>query len=119
MWIFTQHGLLSIVENTNDQKTLLVRARQSHHITDNFKSYLPQYLPKYSPERDYHWRSVIPREVVAKRLSEIILEINYPNFKNSIDKELKSVYGEVWGVGMRLQHQNFARSTLVNFDGLE
>lgn len=32
MWIFTQHGLISIVENTKDQNTLLVKARQFHHI---------------------------------------------------------------------------------------
>mgnify|MGYP000011372397 FL=1 len=111
MWIFTQHGLLSIVENTDDKNTLLVRARQSHHITENFKAYIQQYLPKYSPERAYHWRSVIARDVVAKRLSEIIFEIDYPNFKNSVDKELKPVYVEVWGLGMRLQQDKFARST--------
>jgi hypothetical protein len=105
MWIFTQHGLLSIVENTDEKNTLLVRARQSHHITDNFKS----SVPKYSPDRDYHWSSIINKEIVAKRLGEIILEIDYPNFKNSVDKELKSVYGEIWGVAMALQKDKYAR----------
>jgi len=119
MWVFTKQGLLSIVENTNDKKTLLVRARQVHHITDNFKGYMPQYLPKYSPDRDYHWRSVIDREIVAKRLSEIILEIDYPNFKNSVDDELKPVYGEVWGAAMALQKDKYARVTIVNIDDFE
>ena len=87
-------GWLSIVKNRNDERTLLVRARDLDHILaafpdcDHFKDYTA----------DYPYRAYITREEVARRIAEVLMEIEYDNFKGSVrDKHLLTAYDMVWG----------------------
>lgn len=111
MWVFTKHGLLSIVEHRNDKDFLCVRARQAHHLTKNF----PNTVPMYTPDADYHWRLVLSRNVVRKKMIELVDLIDYPNFKDAADEDLQGPYLRVWTAGMGLQGVSNARITAVDF----
>jgi len=93
MWIGLNDGWLSIVENYNDKNTLLVRARKLEHLLKAF----PMCEYWRDLDADYPFRAYIPRKVVAKVIAKRIEDINYPNFKNSVEEDkLHSAYNEVW-----------------------
>lgn len=112
MWVFTRSGLLSIVEHTPNPRYLQVRARQSHHITDNF----PGTVPMYTPNADYHYRIILPRDDVAQQLDRLVMDIDYPNFKDAADAELHDVYLRVWSNGFLLNGDEYARVTTVGLN---
>jgi hypothetical protein len=109
MWLFTKHGLLSVVADRNNPANLLVRARQAHHITKN----ITDCLPKYTPNADYHWRVSVDRAEFARLVAKAISEISYPNFKNAADDDLKGIYMKVWGNGLQLQADRYAKVTVL------
>lgn len=112
MWIFTKSGMLSIVEHKPEPRYLQVRARQSHHITDNF----PGTVPLYTPDADYHWRIYLPREEVAEQIDRLIVDIDYPNFKDAANDDLKNAYLSVWSAGLQLMGNNYARITTLGLN---
>jgi len=99
MWIFTTHGLLSIVEHPTEKDTLVVRARAAEHITATF----PKTVPTYTPLRDYRYRILLRKQDVATVISKLIKEIDYGNFKDAADKDLKVVYSRIWAEGLSLE----------------
>tara|TARA_R110002167_G_scaffold160643_1_gene356745 strand:- start:4452 stop:4793 length:342 start_codon:yes stop_codon:yes gene_type:complete len=93
MWIAFNDSWLSIVENRNDEDTLLVRARSKDHILNVF----PNCDWFKDETADYPYRVYITREHVADVVSKRLMEISYPNFKNSVDDEkLHNVYSNIW-----------------------
>ena len=94
MWIGMNTGWLSIVKNRNDERTLLVRARDLDHILAAF----PNCDHFKDNTADYPYRAYITREEVARRIAEGLMEIEYDNFKHSVeDKHLQTAYGMIWG----------------------
>ncbi len=102
MWIFHTEGLLSIVENRNDKKLLLVRARRPEHITKVF----PHAKPIHTPNADYHWRISVPRSEVQAVMIQMLGNIDYDNFKDAANPMLKTVYSNVWVDGLALEKVN-------------
>ena len=115
MWIFTKAGLLSVVQNRADKNMLLIRARQPHHITDNFEGSIPQY----TPDADYRYRIHLSKSAFAKHLTKWVSEIDYPNFKDAANPELSGVYLRIWSEGLKLEGIEYARVYPVDFDSGE
>ena len=87
-------GWLSIVENRNSEETLLVRARSLKHILNVF----PDCDHFKDRTADYPYRAYIAREEVGSKIMDALLNINYDNFKNSVeDGKLHSAYELLWG----------------------
>lgn len=104
MWIFTNGGMVSIVEHTDDPDVLLVRARTKAHL-EAFTSGAMCRLRR-TPDADYAWRTVLPREVVQKLIKYAVQELDYPDFKSSLPKGLyKQACGEVWADMLALQQE--------------
>jgi len=100
MWVFTNRGFVSIVENRGDPKTMVVRSRFAGHI----KNLFPKAKVLKTPQADYLYRAFIPRPLVVDKLSEAIEEIDYPNFKNSIgDDRYHDACMDVWSTLYRHQ----------------
>ena len=84
---------LSIVENNKNSSLLHVRARKEGDIEAVF----PDADVLATPYGDYKFRADMPREMVAKSISDTIRSIDYTNFKDSVDDEQRhEVYMGLW-----------------------
>jgi hypothetical protein len=107
MWLMTNFGFFSIVKKEGEPY-LTVRARAKQDLLNLKERYLPAMgAIEVSDYNDYQYRVRVPREVFAEALEDIALDIDYPNFKNSVaDKQGKArarLYGDVWHQLMELQ----------------
>jgi hypothetical protein len=70
-----------------------VRARSQEHLDNAF----PDCESWYDGKADYPFRAYIERDVVAKVIGRRLMDIEYPNFKDSVkEHNLLSVYHKVW-----------------------
>lgn len=95
MWIFTSDCFVSIVAdkaNVNSDR-LLVRSRVKGAIGKLFNGIDEHYMTG----SDYAYRAWVSRDEVARVFYDYIKNINYTNFKNSIeDPDYRHACGEVW-----------------------
>ena len=75
MWIFLSNSTLDIAAYRNDPTLLLVRAR----IRGDIEQVFPEARVEETPEADCRYRATLPREVVAKRIAQIVARIGYDN----------------------------------------
>ena len=100
MWICLNKAFLSVVQNRDDPNTLLVRARVAGHIQQVF----PEAKVFTDSKADYLYRAFIGRKAVAQAVAASIEDIDYDNFKDSVDDDqLHVAYMKVWGVMEKLQ----------------
>lgn len=101
MWISFNNAFLSIIEPTPGSDNLLVRARRPGDIEAVFGE---SYKVEKRPERDYLFRALIPRDVVAQAVADSVRGISYGNFKASVrNTKLHDAYAAVWSIMARLQ----------------
>lgn len=100
MWICLNRAFLSIVDKDCPADSLLVRARRAGDI----ESVFPKAKVARTVGNDYLFRAVVKRAEVVAAIAGEIEDIDYGNFKDSVeDKQLKGAYSSVWGVMSRLQ----------------
>ena len=102
MWVFLNNSFLSIVENRNNKEELLVRSRVRGDIDKIF----PDSNIFEMENSDYKYRSYIKKVEVSEKIREIVTNINYDNFKNSISKsedQRHSSYLNVWNEMRKIQ----------------
>ena len=92
MWIFTNKGFLSIVEDRDDPERLLVRARYEGDIERHFGGTVEVLELEDS---DYRFRAFVPREEVRTVIDRELFSLDYGNFKNSFDCDNVSLSKEV------------------------
>jgi hypothetical protein len=85
MWIFTRYGFLSIVQHNDYQNILIVRSRFKGHIQRIFGD----VEVENDAGTDYEYRTEIPKEKVAKIISDLIADIDYGNFKNELGVKVR------------------------------
>ncbi len=72
---------------------LLVRARRKGDIEAVFTG----FKARRTPGHDYPYRAVLQRTVVAEKVLERVLTMNYANFKGSVsDPDRHEAYFGVW-----------------------
>lgn len=100
MWIMFNNAFLSVVDKAPDPDQLVVRARVEGHIEAVF----PNAQVIRDASGDYLFRAFIDRADVADAMFKAVMNINYPNFKNSIkDNRYHDACSRVWGVMSGLQ----------------
>ena len=85
MWLFTSKSFLSVVadkENPTGDR-LLVRSRIAGDIEEVF----PDANVMETCNADYRFRSWVSRDKVNKAISEYVQNLNYINFKNSVEDQ--------------------------------
>ncbi len=100
MWLFTRDGFLSIVEHEDDRNLLLVRSRFNGHIENIFGRDVDV---QKDAGTDYEYRAEIKRERVAKVIGDLVLDIDYGNFKEELHNKYRfkkdRVYlNRIWAV---------------------
>jgi hypothetical protein len=95
MWICLNDGFYSAVEDPYNYDYLYVRARNKEHLQKNFQNY--KILKKKNS--DYPFRIRILKSEFAEIIKSKILEIDYDNFKDSVDEQdLYLAYNQIWCV---------------------
>jgi len=82
MWVALTEGWLSIVAHRDKPDHLLVRARNPKHITRTF----PGAEMYTNADADYPFRADVPRKAVIEFMSIRLDNMQYDNFKNTIDE---------------------------------
>jgi hypothetical protein len=90
MWLFTQDGFVSTVENKKKPGTLMVRARDRQSL--ELVSTLTGEEIVVSPGHDYAYRVFVTREQFAEFLVANAYAIDYGNFKDRV----WGTRGDVW-----------------------
>lgn len=108
MWIITSGAFVSIVEHRDDPGMLIVRGRFKGDV-QRFLNPLPggmRIVEEITPQADYRFRAVVPREAVLHALLRAGRAINYPNFKDSIKATWrKALAMRVWSIFEREQQE--------------
>jgi hypothetical protein len=101
MWIMLSDAFFSIVSKNCGPDELMVRARRKGDIEKVF----PGAKVKKSTTSDYLYRTVVPRKDVALALANAVDDIDYPNFKDSVEDDwLHYAYLKVWLAMAELRH---------------
>jgi hypothetical protein len=84
MWVFTNKGFFSIVEDRDNADNHLVRARMKGDLERLFKAYgVTKLQVEETPDADYRFRVSLHKPVVTNAIGVAVDEIDYDNFKNS------------------------------------
>ena len=114
MWLFTKRGFFSIVQHKDDPNLLLVRSR----VKGDIEEYWPWAIVKEDEGSDYRYRAFMPRFEVVNRLGNIAHDIDYPDFKASVDDTRRmSWYYQVWEAMSDMQEVFRARYEKENAEG--
>ena len=101
MWLMFSDCFLSVVSKDCGLAELLVRARRAGDIEKVF----PDAKVIRNTNSDYLYRAVLPRAAVKQALAAMIDQIDYPNFKDSVEEgSLHAAYVSVWCAMAGLQH---------------
>ena len=94
MWLYTNKGFLSVVENFHDKTQLLVRSR----FDGDIETFFPNAEVLVDAGTDYKYRAFVPREEVVEAVKSYVeSELRYFNFKNSVkDYDRLPAYHKVW-----------------------
>ena len=94
MWVFTRSGFISVVENRDDQNTVLVRSR----VRETLRG-VPGSQILHTPENDYPYRVVSDKQAFANWLAEQAKNVDYGNFKaacSDCSVEYQDALHNVW-----------------------
>lgn len=102
MWIFLSNAFLSVVADKDDPSgpRLLVRSRREGDIERVF----PEADVVINPFADYRCRAWLPRERVAEVMQQLLQELSYANFKNSIPHGEYAYHDAAMGVWSVMHH---------------
>src|SRR4051812_47855589 len=105
MWFLTTQGFYSVVEDRDDSRCLLVRARTRADL-EALGDQIVGLEVLETREADYRWRARVLREEWVAAAAQLAHAIDYPNFKEAVDERQgsrrSSLYLKVWLVLRRL-----------------
>ena len=108
MWLFTTDGFFSAVAHRDDPDTVLVRSRVREDAL-RLQAAVSQGEVTETPDADYRYRVLLPRETWSAYLAAAGDTIDYPNFKNAVaarqGADRARVYAHVWSVMFELQQR--------------
>ena len=96
MWFCFTDGFLSVVADRNNEDRLMARARRRQDLLNVLGDTLEI---TETPKADYRWRAFVSRDHFKLIVSARIDDIDYTNFKNSVnDTDLHGMYSDVWSI---------------------
>lgn len=113
MWVFTNKGFISIVQDKNNPSILMVRARDKKHL----KTLFPKREPIFTPKADYAYRISATRSDVENLVMGLIEHLDYTNFKDSIpntENDYHDACMGVWSEMHRFQHWGYRNKRIAN-----
>jgi hypothetical protein len=91
MWMFSEIGFFSAVENYFEKDHVLVRGRFKRDLENLQQMIRDQELLELklsvTPDHDYHYRLNVPKDVWGRVCQKLAEGITYHNFKNHVHGE--------------------------------
>lgn len=116
MWLHTVYGFYSVVSANKQKKgrpkKVMVRARVRAHLVNLIEKFSELASSKIivNTRRDYWYRIIVSQEMWAKVVAQMVLAIDYTNFKDAVvkyDEHVDSGYEDalhgVWFDMLKLQ----------------
>lgn len=107
MWIFSETGFISAVRKNDRPDVMTVRARDRASLTP-LAATAGVEIAK-SPHGDYPYRAFVKPEVFALWVSDVVLTLDYDNFKSHIahtrDYDYAHELGRVWSVMLNTEDE--------------
>lgn len=137
MWLFTKHGMVSIVRDRDDPDVYHARARKKAHLTALIRAakefeVAEHMFPgeygkvKRTPGRDYKFRARIDFLALDYLVMAAAKGVTYPNFKDAAHDTLPQDYGyhdwllRVWNGGWEMQEPpRGRRASYTTFDDFD
>ncbi len=117
MWIFTQDGFVSAVDNGMEPGKLAVRARDKESLA--LLAELTGAEIQEFEGTDYEYRVHVTREELTKWMTMNIETLDYSNFKNRVWASRGEVFhdacSEVWGVMLQVSDKRDYRKRVPIF----
>lgn len=114
MWIFTQDGFISAVDNGHVPGKLTVRSRDKQSL--QLLADLTQQDINQSMRSDYPYRVYVTREEFSNFLLAHVDSLDYPNFKNRVydtrGEEFADACGKVWAAMLDVTDESAAGTGL-------
>jgi hypothetical protein len=93
MWVCFNNAFVSAVQDRNNKDRLVIRARRKEHLENIF----PNKEIVIGGSTDYNYRVFCDKNEFADLVANNIKNINYDNFKNSVeDNDLHKLYANFW-----------------------
>lgn len=109
MWLITTFGFFSIVQD-NTNGLLAARARTRRDMDALRSRYLPE-MGEIAEDGndDYKYVAQVPREALARAMSEIAMHIDYQDFRDSVlalqGYRRSMLYERIWNILWKLQEE--------------
>jgi hypothetical protein len=108
MWIFTETGFVSAVEDRHNPQNVSVRARDKVSLVAVSAATGEPILR--SPDGDYPYRVFISKDAFAAWLADEASQIDYRNFKGRVfdtrGHEFAHELGRVWSVMLAVEDED-------------
>jgi hypothetical protein len=98
MWVFTNKGAVSIVQDWKTKDKMWVRSRLKEHLLYFVgNSVGVKKRIQHTPDNDYAFRVSMTRREVGACMVAMTADIDYDNFKNSIkDNKYHGACSKIW-----------------------
>jgi len=117
MWVFTETGFVSAVQNRNNPEYLVVRSRDRESLIE--LAGLNELEIKFLTGSDYPYRIFISREDFKSWMNDQVDFLGYDNFKNRVavtrGKDYAHTLGSVWSA-MHDTEDEEARNRYVAYE---
>jgi len=120
MWIAMNDSFLSVVQDRNDPDGAVVRARVRDDLHNVFDTDDTEANVIESNDSDYRFRVFVPKAVVAEIISSLINQIDYDNFKNSVEDDFRhDAYIDIWRAMNKVQVDLYGHQTYKWYENLD
>jgi len=104
MWVAMNDSFVSIVEDKDDVDVVVVRARVREDLEAFFDAAPISPSIIEATDSDYRFRVFASKNDVAMTLFYRIKDIDYTNFKNSVDQSWRHrAYTKIWSIMYEVQ----------------
>lgn len=115
MWIFTRDGFYSVAATKFcEPGEVAVRARKIEHLERLMERHKVEAPILTFPDADYRFRIQIPKELLARILSEEALNLDYNSFKDAMGESASSadylrVMFSTWAAVRKMQSEELPK----------
>jgi hypothetical protein len=108
MWLITQTGFISLVQDRKDPSQVWVRARIKEDIAQTFPAYADRIVTKIGA--DYIYRLIVPKDVAALAMWNAVQDVDYDSHAKEVmnrrshpNPKRMSAYYKIWNALAELQ----------------